>query len=425
MADEIVGQKMSDYTDIDESSLTAGEKAYYKEHAKVTTFGKTGDNDAVNSNYNVPLSEIAGSALPPYDQSTSSDEGKVLVVNDMEASWKQYPSSDNYNTPISGGIFASGEFKPVKLHYDNTLTLVTDAEHPQYNKNLSVAHPVPDPGTNVHRGDVLMVDNSSDDIVWAPAPGGGGYEPGTDSALVTSGSYVYVNKDDKTVTTNVNGELAINYGDGLHYDDISDKLVVDCYDSGGLAFESYSTGKSLKVKAGNGIDVGSSGVKISTDGANDGDVLTYNGTTHTVGWAAGGGGGYTVYNLTKTVADLTQIGVEDDDPIYALDINVVNHGIYFLDIHTIDSSVGMKKIRVHVPALSNGDYYDIVIQTQVAYPAPYHMWEVYCSNVSGNESRMTKIWYYDDYNDEYYEDTELHLFGRHATIMRLEGGAGE
>ena len=351
---------MSDYTDIDASSLSAGEKAYYKEHAKITTFGKTGDNDAVNSNYNVPLSEIAGSALPPYDQSTSSDEGKVLVVKDMAASWKQYPNSDNYNTPISGGIFASGEFKPIKLHYDNTLTLVTDAEHPQYNKNLSVAHPVPDPGTNLHRGDVLMVDSSSDDIVWAQAPGGGGgYEPGTDSALVTSGSYIYVHKDGKTVKTNVNDELVVNYGDGLHYDDISDKLVVDCYDSGGLAFESYSTGKALKVKGGDGIDVGSSGVKISTVGANDGDVLTYNGTTHKVGWATGGGGGGGSSSYTVTT-------LSGPFPLNEYHQNVItlpdNHKIYNItNLYNDDYS----DVCIVPPTVSGNEAIDVYVNIEI------------------------------------------------------------
>lgn len=169
MADEIVGQRMSDYTDIDESSLTAGEKAYYKEHAKVTTFGKTGDNDASNSNYNVPLSEITGSVLPEV-------------------------------------------------------------------------------GTDAHRGDVLTV-NNSDEVVWA-----------TPSSSMP------------------------NLGKGLVYNQENDCIDFNPHGSGGLFVDSVNN--RVSVKHGNGIGVDESGVHIATDGASDGDVLTYNGTTQEVGWAA-------------------------------------------------------------------------------------------------------------------------------------------
>jgi hypothetical protein len=139
----------------------------------------------------------------------------------------------------------------------------------------------------------------------------------------------------------------------------------------------------------------------------------------------GGGGGYTAYNVTKTVSDLTPYE-ESEQTVYALDINVSNHGIYFLDIQTIDGSADLKTIRAHIPTLTAGDYYDIVIQTQVNDSwAPTYKWKVFVDNGAGGETEMTKIWYHDDYRDEFTTDTELHVFGRHATIMRLEGGAGE
>ena len=167
----------------------------------------------------------------------------------------------------------------------------------------------------------------------------------------------------------------------------------------------------------------------STSAANNGDVLTY--SSDNIVWApaqGGGGGGssggYTVYNVSKTFDDLTPY-VYEGDTLYALDISVVNHGLYFLDLHTISGEIDLKKIRVHIPALQAGDYYDIVIQTQMNDWSPTYKWEAYCENGPGSESAMTKIWYYDDYRDEFWEDTEFHLFGRHATIMRLVGGAGE
>ena len=83
MADEIRGQRMSEYTDIDQASeLSSTEKAYYKANARVTTFGKVDDEASTpNSNYNIPLSEIAGEALPTIQ---AGDAGKVLTVNANE-----------------------------------------------------------------------------------------------------------------------------------------------------------------------------------------------------------------------------------------------------------------------------------------------------------------------------------------------------
>ena len=193
------------------------------------------------------------------------------------------------------------------------------------------------------------------------------------------------------------------------------------------AVPSASTLAGTGLTANNGaLDVS---IPVPSAGTNEhrGDVLTVDNTDQVV-WAApqgGGGGGYTVYNVTKTVSDLTPYE-ESEQTVYALDINVSNHGIYFLDIQTIDGSADLKTIRAHIPTLTEGDYYDIVIQTQVNDSwAPTYKWKVFVDNGAGGETEMTKIWYYDDYRDEFTTDTELHVFGRHATIMRLEGGAGE
>ena len=91
MSDTISGQKMSEYTDIDNAQLSSEAKTYYKEHARVTTFGKTDDLDVANSNYNVPLSEITGSVLP--EVGTDAHRGDVLTVNNSDEIVWATPSS--------------------------------------------------------------------------------------------------------------------------------------------------------------------------------------------------------------------------------------------------------------------------------------------------------------------------------------------
>ena len=235
MAGEIVGQKMSEYTDIDESSLSAGEKAYYKEHAKITTFGKTGDNDAVNSNYNVPLSEITGSVLPEV-------------------------------------------------------------------------------GTDAHRGDVLTVSNS-DEIVWA-----------TPSMP--------------------------NLGKGLVYNQENDCIDFNPHGSGGLYVDSVSN--RVSVKDGNGIKVDTTGVHIDTNGASDGNVLTYDATTQTVGWGAGGGLGLPDSSMLANAESAYHNKLSDDDSTFDVDEAYEMRFNFVPTIKNPDGTINTYKIKWYIKAGSGG-----------------------------------------------------------------------
>jgi hypothetical protein len=246
MADEIHGQQMSDYTDIDQASdLTSTEKEYYKANARVTTFGKVDNGVSTpNSNYNIPLSEISGDSLPTIE---SGDAGKVLTVNANEdgVHWDTVdvlPEIDEERdfqkvlTVAQGGnlewsdvdiptykadypLYEVG-YQQFGLYYNkdqfelggtnnNELTLTNPVPAPGTNNRgkvltvdesdevvwdtiptsptytagtglditsntISVTLPVPDPGTDQHRGHVLTVNDSDDSIKWAAPQGGGG-----------------------------------------------------------------------------------------------------------------------------------------------------------------------------------------------------------------------------------------------------------
>ncbi len=230
MADEIQGQRMSDYTDIDSAQLTSTEKEYYKANARVTTFGKVdGEASTPNSNYNIPLSEIAGEALPPIESGDahkvltvnanedgahwvdvlpeiqSGDANKVLTVNSTEdgVHWDEGPISYDSADPIAITSYFDGDPK-IELQYNNNdftvdnggvLELVTpmpeigDTEN--RGKFLKVADDsdelifdnlpseLPEIGTSQHRGEYLKVDDNSDNLVWDTIPTAPTYTAGT------------------------------------------------------------------------------------------------------------------------------------------------------------------------------------------------------------------------------------------------------
>lgn len=123
MTSEFNGQKMSDYADIDSVQLTQEEKDYYKEHALVTTFGKTdGDTSTGNSNYNVKLNEISKIALPPI---ASDDKGKVLTVDDSGSLAWAAPGGGARYTPvtITGPTVSDGKITISPAN--NTMVTVT------------------------------------------------------------------------------------------------------------------------------------------------------------------------------------------------------------------------------------------------------------------------------------------------------------
>lgn len=203
MADEIHGQKMSDYTPL--SDLTQAEQETYLANAAVTTYGKTSVGGA-NTNVNVPLS-----AIKPDVPVTDVQVGGSSVVSNGVAIIQKYSAdypimntgyefSLDYNhdqftiagdnnteltltnpVPPPGDNAHRGEF----LTVNNSDEIVWDTipTAPTYTAGtgiditsnaISVTLPVPDPGTNEHRGHVLTVNNSDDTIEWAAPQGGGG-----------------------------------------------------------------------------------------------------------------------------------------------------------------------------------------------------------------------------------------------------------
>lgn len=219
MADEIHGQKMSDYTPL--SDLTQAEQETYLANAAVTTYGKTSVGGA-NTNVNVPLSAIKPD-VPVTDVlvgGSSVVSNGVAIIQKYSADYPimntGYEFSLDYNhdqftiagdnnteltltnpVPPPGDNAHRGEF----LTVNNSDEIVWDTipTAPTYTAGtgiditsnaISVTLPVPDPGTNEHRGHVLTVNNSDDSIKWAaPQGSGGGGNPYTKVSVTPGTSY--------------------------------------------------------------------------------------------------------------------------------------------------------------------------------------------------------------------------------------------
>lgn len=223
---EIVGQRMSDYTPLED--LTQAEQETYLANAAVTTYGKTSVGGA-NTNVNVPLSAIK----PDVPVTDVTVDGHSVVSNGVAIIQKY---SADY--PIMNNGYA------LSLSYnDDQFTIAGD----NYTE-LTLTNPVPAPGTNQNRGKVLTV-NDSDAIVWA--------QP---SASVEISHY---NGDVSTVSA-VNDASSGGYTFNLNID--SDTLEEQHDD---VAGKKYVTVKNPLP---------------STDGASNGNVLTI--TNGEAGWAA-------------------------------------------------------------------------------------------------------------------------------------------
>jgi hypothetical protein len=230
MADEIHGQKMSDYTKLNE--LTQAEQETYLANAAVTTYGKTSD-DGNNTNVNVPLS-----AIKPDVPVTDVTVGGNSVVSNGVAIIPKY--SADYPIVNNGYAFS--------LDYNNTQFKIAGTNYTE----LTLTNPVPAPGTNQNRGKVLTV-NDSDAIVWA--------QP---SASVEISQY---NGDVSTVSA-VNAASSGGYIFNLNIDS---ETLEEQHDD--VAGKKYVTVKNPLP---------------STDGASNGNVLTI--TNGAAGWAAPQGG---------------------------------------------------------------------------------------------------------------------------------------
>jgi hypothetical protein len=92
---EIVGQRMSDYTKLNE--LTQAEQETYLANAAVTTYGKTSD-DGNNTNVNVSLSAIK----PDVPVTDVTVDGSSVVSNGVAA----VPAQVNADWAADSGVTA-------------------------------------------------------------------------------------------------------------------------------------------------------------------------------------------------------------------------------------------------------------------------------------------------------------------------------
>jgi hypothetical protein len=157
---EIVGQRMSDYTKLNE--LTQAEQETYLANAAVTTYGKTSD-DGNNTNVNVPLS-----AIKPDVPVTDVTVGGTSVVSNGVAAVPTIPTAESL---ADDGLHAvNGK---LEIDYDTSLTIVTVGYLSDDRRKLSVANPVPPAGGKA--GKFLTVqhdpDTQSDEIVWGTVTG--------------------------------------------------------------------------------------------------------------------------------------------------------------------------------------------------------------------------------------------------------------
>ena len=211
--------------------------------------GKNGqNNDPVGLAYNSNTLELTGTVgnkrlsvkNPVPDPGTNQHRGEVLKVNDSdEIVWEaqgsglpnppefdgtvltydksrneplwsyDYIKGDNIRTsaPLTGG--GSGSvFNYIGLGYDSTLKLVSNPSQPNARDLLGVTNPVPSPGTNQHRGDVLKV-NSSDQPEWGALNGTLTIQQNGTKIVTFSANQTSACSANITVPTVNNGKLTI------------------------------------------------------------------------------------------------------------------------------------------------------------------------------------------------------------------------
>lgn len=142
------------------------------------------------SNKLIYLTKETSAKTDPYtewiytgDPTSALDVSKWEVIGETTVDLSNYYTKGQADTAIETAIDSiapvqnsvlygggsGGYNKRMDLLYDNTLTKVSGAN----GYELKVAVPVPSPGINAHRGEVLTV-NNSDEAVWAAPQGGGG-----------------------------------------------------------------------------------------------------------------------------------------------------------------------------------------------------------------------------------------------------------
>jgi hypothetical protein len=191
MANEFHGQRMSDYADIDSAQLTQEEKDYYKEHALVTTFGKTdGDASTGNSNYNVKLNEISKNVLPPI---ASDDKGKVLTVDDSGSLAWAAPGGGARYTPVTIADPTVSDGKITISPANNTMVTVTGLPNESFNFEIVA----PQVAEGEYIDIVIQAQTASGDYAEHPIEASGFanvtmYEYGPKTMLSTVGSWTHI-----------------------------------------------------------------------------------------------------------------------------------------------------------------------------------------------------------------------------------------
>ena len=246
---EIVGKKMSQYTSVD--TLTPEKKSAFLGSAEVTVFGTDPEDANAKANYSVPLSEITPSPAVPTKLSDLTDD---ITTSEYSASGTA-PVDGTAVAAALGGlatVASTGNYSDLNgVPTIPTASGLAGDGLEEASGKLKVVTKVPSPGTNVHRGHVLKVDNS-DAVVWdAPA-----------SPTVTV---------DNATIKNGNDGLYVNSGRGLQLG--SGALMCKLKENGGLEFNENDD--SIQVVADTGLALtGTGGIGINFTGANNNEVLT-------------------------------------------------------------------------------------------------------------------------------------------------------
>ena len=189
-----VGQKMSDYPLL--STLTQEERETYMQNVAMTTFG-TKDNTGTKINVNVPLSAIVPTVpvtdvtvggtsvlnngvaeVPAIPDAASLADGTSITASNGKLS-ASIPVTDvtvGNNTVVENGVAIIPKYYGQNPIMNNGYNFSLSYNNDQFelagtnNTELTLTNPVPPPGDNEHRGQVLTV-NDTDEVVWAASNG--------------------------------------------------------------------------------------------------------------------------------------------------------------------------------------------------------------------------------------------------------------
>lgn len=170
------GQSIGNYPDY-KADKTPEQIDVFTNSAKIPVAGKYDASSETMETKTVTLVDVIGGGVDPATDGGLETKGGKLQLKDIDTSsnfdipyrtangikWKAAPAvyrGDGIAVEGSGGYTVSARLtENGGLEFDNEVS----------GKGIKVSNPVPDPGTNEHRGQVLTV-NSSDQVVWDDAP---------------------------------------------------------------------------------------------------------------------------------------------------------------------------------------------------------------------------------------------------------------